>query len=171
MNETSEQVKEVYAQFGLAIYLSQVLEHGIGNALVYAYLIPNNIGKICSPNEWQQKFDLFLGTHFEKTLGRMISTLKTEVKIPNELESLLSTALKTRNWLAHHYFRDRSDEFMNEAGRMKMIAEIEEAQALFSRADRVLDAIIKPLRERHGFTDERFEQFFKEYCSERKIDI
>ena len=171
MDANTEQIKEVYAQFGLAIYLAQVLEHGIGNALVYTSLIPSNIGNVRSATEWQEKFDQFLGTHFEKTLGRMISTLKAQVAIPNNLESLLSTALKTRNWLAHHYFRDRSDEFMNEAGRMKMIVELEEAQALFSRTDQILGATIKPLREKHGFTDERFEQFFKEYCAEREIDI
>ena len=119
--DSAEQVKEVYAHFGLAIYLSQVLEHGIGNALVYASLIPNNIGKIRSSSEWHEKFDQFLGAHFEKTLGRMISALKTELTVPDDLESLLSAALKNRNWLAHHYFRERSDEFMNEAGRMKMI--------------------------------------------------
>jgi hypothetical protein len=170
MNST-EQVKEVYAHFGLAIYLGQVLEHGIGNTLVYASLIPNNIGKIHSVSEWHEKFDQFLGAHFEKTLGRMISALKTEVVIPDELESLLSTALKTRNWLAHHYFRDRSDDFMNEAGRMKMVMELKETQSLLSRADEALEAVTKPLRLKYGFTDERFEQFFKEYCAEREIDL
>ena len=169
--DSAEQVKEVYAHFGLAIYLSQVLEHGIGNALVYASLIPNNIGKIRSSSEWHEKFDQFLGAHFEKTLGRMISALKTELTIPDDLESLLSAALKNRNWLAHHYFRERSDEFMNEAGRMKMISELEETQALFSRADETLEAVTKPLRDKYGFTDERIEQFFKEYCSEREIDV
>lgn len=169
--DSAEQIKEVYAHFGLAIYLGQVLEHGIGNSLVYASLIPNNIGKIRSSAEWHEKFDQFLGAHFEKTLGRMIATLKCEVEIPDDLESLLSAALKTRNWLAHHYFRERADEFMNEAGRTKMIAELEEAQSLFSRADEALETVIKPLREKHEFTDKRFEQFFKEYCAERAIDV
>lgn len=171
MNNLEEQIKEVYAQFGLAIYLAQVLEHGIGNALVYSSLIPSNVGKVRSALEWHEKFDQFLGLHFEKTLGRMISTLKAEIATTSNLESLLSEALRKRNWLAHHYFRERSDDFMNEAGRTKMIAELEEAQTLFSLADEVLETITKPLREKYGFTDERLEQFFDEYCEERGVDL
>jgi len=38
--EDGEHIKEVYAHFGLAIYLAQVLEHGIVNALVCADFVP-----------------------------------------------------------------------------------------------------------------------------------
>ncbi|MDP1548243.1 MAG: hypothetical protein Q8L87_19690, partial [Anaerolineales bacterium] len=33
-----EQIKTVYAHFGLALYLAQVLEHGLANALIYSGL-------------------------------------------------------------------------------------------------------------------------------------
>ncbi|GAB2902551.1 hypothetical protein GCM10027046_34640 [Uliginosibacterium flavum] len=166
-----EHVREVYAHFGLAIYCSQVLEHGIGNTLVYASLIPSNLGKIRSRTEWEEKFDGFLGAHFDKTLGRMIAALKSEIAIPVELESMLTEALKKRNWLAHHYFRDRSDEFLNERGREIMIEELKATQTLFSDADERLEAATKPLREKYGFTDERLEKYFDEYCADREIDI
>lgn len=35
-----EHVKEVYARFGLTVYLVQVLEHGLANALVSTELLP-----------------------------------------------------------------------------------------------------------------------------------
>ena len=33
--EENTHIKEVYAQFGLAVYYAQVLEHGMVNALVF----------------------------------------------------------------------------------------------------------------------------------------
>jgi hypothetical protein len=41
IDPTDEHVKTVYAHFGLAVYLAQVLEHGLVNALVFVDLLPS----------------------------------------------------------------------------------------------------------------------------------
>lgn len=48
----SEQVKEIYANFGLAVYQAQCLEHGLVNALVLLDLIPNRRKLTKSAEEW-----------------------------------------------------------------------------------------------------------------------
>ena len=47
-----------------------------------------------------------------------------------------------------------------------MIAELEEAQALFGAADKALEAVVRPIRQRYDYTDEVLamleEQMLKE---------
>src|SRR6185437_1304919 len=105
----SEQIKDVYANFGLAIYQAQCLEHGLVNALVFLDLIPNRRKLARSVAEWADSVDSFMDSKFEFTLGKMIRALKQVTAVPADLEGLLSVALSKRNWLAHSYFRDRAE--------------------------------------------------------------
>jgi len=163
-------IKEVYAHFGLALYLAQVLEHGIVNALVYTDLIPRRTGNVTTQQQWAQEFDIFMDGHFEKTLGRLIKTLKNHVAVPKSLEEDLSKAQKLRNFLAHAFFRERSVEFMSFPGREKMIEELETAQTQLRLADKNLDKLIEPYRKKIGFTDELLQEAYKEHCRENGID-
>ena len=115
MNENSkdEHVKTVYAHFGLALYLAQVLEHGLANALMYAELLPRRAGKPVLRKQWEAEFDGFMNQQFEQTLGRLIRGLGKTTPVPTDLEDLLTDALKTRNFLAHHFFRERAEYFVS----------------------------------------------------------
>ena len=156
--DADEHVKEVYSHFGLAIYLAQVLEHAIVNALVYCDLFPNR-----KPSHTRVDFDLFMDKNFAKTMGQIINNFRQFVSIPPDLESLLIEALNKRNWLVHRYFRERAKEFIKEEGREKMLVELLEAQALFKKADHVLGEVTRPLRERFGFTDEKLAKHLYHY--------
>ena len=161
-------IKEVYAHFGLAQYLAQVLEHGIVNALVYLELIPSKLRskQRKTREEWLQHFDEFMGRKFESTLGHLIKGLREHHVVASELERTLASALQARNWLAHAYFRDRSSEFMTEAGRESMIGELQRFQTLFERADELLESALKPTRLKYGFTDEQLEKAVAEALQE-----
>ena len=165
-HDPNEHVKEIYAHFGLALYLAQVLEHGLVIALVYADMIPNR-----KPNQTRADFDLFLDKHFETTMGKMIQNFKKHVAVPIEFEQLLLDARTKRNFLAHHYFRERADDFMKEAGREKMILELKAAQKLFEQTDDTLSEVVRPLRIKLGFTDEMVEASNREYIAKINPDL
>jgi hypothetical protein len=167
-NDKDEHVKTVYAHFGLAIYLSQVLEHGIVNAIVCVDLLPKRTVRPVARNRWIEELDSFMDRHFETTLGKMIRSLKDVISVPEDLEDLLTAALKKRNFLAHHYFRERATEFMSRQGREEMINELENAQALFVQADGKLEEVIKPVRERYGLTDEQINKSYEVLRSQIK---
>jgi hypothetical protein len=150
----SEQVKDVYAHFGLAIYHAQCLEHGLVNALVFLDHIPNKHKAARSAAEWAESVDCFMDSKFEFTLGRMIRELERVVSVEPDLQGLLASALTKRNWLAHGYFKDRAETFLTRSGRTQMLSELQEAQELFCRADEALDQAIRPARLRVGLTDE-----------------
>jgi hypothetical protein len=85
-----EQVKEVYARFGLAVYFAQVLEHGIVNALVILDLIPSRRHLARSADEWGSEVDAFMDRHFQATMGRMMRNLRDTTQVDDDLEQLLS---------------------------------------------------------------------------------
>lgn len=149
-----EQVKEIYANFGLAIYHAQCLEHALVNALVFIDLIPNQRESMNSSEEWAARVDSFMDSKFELTLGKMIRALAAVTSVGSQLHQQLAEALAKRNWLVHHYFRERSEAFLTTYGRASMLADLIECQEVFCAADDALDAVIRPAREKAGLTDE-----------------
>jgi hypothetical protein len=151
MNER-ERIRDVYAHFGLALYLAQVLEHAIVNAMV-ATRLPHR--------ERATRTDIaaFMGDHFEKPLGRLIAGLGRYVAVPEASFTQLRAALQTRNWLAHHYFRERAVEFTNDSGRVMMIDELQSAQRLFEEVEASVTAIVRPIEERYGITKAEIAEY------------
>jgi hypothetical protein len=101
----------------------------------------------------------------------LISDLRRAASVPPGLETLLAEALRTRNWLAHAYFRERASELMSRAGRDRMINELERARRLFHEADSELNAAFKPVRKKYGFTDARFQALYEELRSKAERDV
>lgn len=163
---TEEETRDVYAHFGLALYLAQCLEHGLANALVAVDLVPRSARNRPSREKWFEDFDDFLGTKFRATLGRLIEDVRRVTPVSSELEATLGAALRCRNWLAHHYFRERAEAFVTKAGRAAMLLELREAQELFLKADQLLFDETRPIRERFGLTDEILAEWAARYASE-----
>ena len=72
LDEESSQIKDVYAHYGLAMYLAQYLEHGIVNALLYTKLIPQEkpragVTRGFNSVDFEKRFDIFMDEQFELT--------------------------------------------------------------------------------------------------------
>lgn len=148
-----DDIREMFARFGAAVHAAQVLEHGIVNAMLILHL-PNR-------NRFT-KFDIdaFMDQQFENTLGKLIRNLREKLTLPVDLEHLLYKALKTRNWLCHEYFRERANEILTTEGQQGMIAELVDAYQDLYRADKALTALVQPLADRLGITQELIEREF-----------
>ena len=166
-----EQVKEIYARFGLAIYQAQCLEHALVNALVMIDLIPNERHKVKTRDQWEEVVDSFMDSKFELTLGRLIRSLSSVTAVPEHLSKDLSSALKLRNYLAHNYFRERAEAFMSATGRRRMFDELIEAYDQLSKADDELSAVVKPAAVRAGLTPDIQEKAFRELLARAKHDL
>lgn len=100
----NEQIKEVYARFGLALYCAQVLEADIVNALVVVDLVPSRGHLARSKDEWVTTVDAFMGRHFEQTMGHLMRDLRSVTTIQTDLDDLLKRALKKRIGLLMNSF-------------------------------------------------------------------
>ena len=113
------QVRDVYAEYGRAMGVAQLLEHYLVYLIIAAYEHPS------SQKLTAEEYDDKLAQLSRKTLGGLISGLKQSFEVPPAFASRLEEALNLRNWLAHHYFADRAEAFQTPDGRSEMIRELD----------------------------------------------
>jgi hypothetical protein len=153
--------KELYAFFGLAFYKANVLEHGVLN-LAVALLAQGNLGiTVAEVNQLYESFD-------EKTFGQIIKVAKQRYSFPDTFTTDLDLALKYRNRLAHHFFREHDVDHMSPAGRKKMIDELIEIWTHIARVDQVMDEYWMSAWESHGITKEWIEKQMEAYVQEMR---
>lgn len=146
-----EDPKEVFAFFGLAAYSAQLIEQGLSNLFVGLHVVYKK-----KPT-WNDVRLMFENAD-KKTLGRLLKDVRKLVPFKSELEEELQKVLKKRNYLAHHFFVEHSEDFLHEKGRRQMIDELREIIAIFQVADPQIDELWHSLWEKYGFTEERIEQ-------------
>ncbi|PLX69252.1 MAG: hypothetical protein C0602_07505 [Denitrovibrio sp.] len=170
MNLSKEdyEARELYANFGLAIYLSQVLELSINNLMVYAFL-DSDKENIQTQEEWKRLGDDLYSANYKKTLGKLITELKrSKISLPAEIEERLDEALSIRNFLSHHFFRKNCLSTLSSSGTNKLIIELQNYQKIFTNADKLLDNIFTPLANNLGITNTVIDQKLNEFKESAK---
>ena len=168
--DENEHCKEVYAHFGLAYYQSGVLESGIANALLYCdflsrwkHRLEKDGLKNFDRKLYQEEFDTYMKGQFSQTLGNLLKRLDSALGIPTDLAEMISRAKKQRDFLAHHYYRERSKDFVTRAGRDRMIAELMEIGEEFQRIDQHIQILLEPVKEKLGLRKETLEKYTAEF--------
>ena len=154
-------IREVYARYGLAMYMAQVLEHGMVNALLILTLLPK-FSEQQKRDAWEKVVDAFSDVEFSKTFGNLLQTLNKTGKIGTEFFEALNKAKDTRNELAHRFFRDNDLAFMSRGGQEEMITRCESAISEFKLIDQQLELLCAPFRIQYGITDELLKQQYDE---------
>lgn len=154
LDPDSQQIQEVYARYGLAIYQAQCIERLLAIILVTEYGPgPNKI----TP----QEYDELLESYFNRTLGGLIRKFLAEPSIPEDLEDRLKKALDARNFLAHRYFWDRAVKFASSQGRSKMLFELQRQIDFFDELDADLTKMFENWAGRNGITPDRIDQIIQ----------
>jgi hypothetical protein len=117
-------IKEVYARFGLAYYLSECLHREVASD--YALLSFSHPTHVTRP-----RLEEKLAHSFSMTLGQLIAELGS--LLPEDLTQKLGSALQKRNFLAHHYWYERSHLMVSNEGLARMVKELADFAGIFSR--------------------------------------
>ncbi len=97
---------------GMASFQAQSLEYSIVSLFASTFVLENG--------EWDVKVREIMDSRYSHTLGRLIRDATKVLNIPGELSDELEVALKERNWVTHHFFREygalgMSDKLLSEA--------------------------------------------------------
>ncbi len=164
------QVKEVFAYFGRAYYEAGVLEAGLAIALMQIDFLGRirdqylaDQGKSFDRAHYETEFDRFMENQHAQTLGNLIKRVSALPDLSGSLKERLREAKKRRDFLGHHYFRERAVEFSTRAGRDKMIAELHEDGDMFEAIDGELYAELAPVREKLGMNGKRFQEYLARF--------
>lgn len=160
-DETAEHSKETYAYFGLAFHAANVFEAGLAIAVLQLDFLTQTIDRLKREGRssfdkavYEAEFDTFMASQHALSLGNLIKRALSVAEIPAPPKDKIAEVKRRRDFLAHHFFRERDIEFLTRQGRDGMIAELEAARDLFAEADRALDDFMAPHRRRLGMTDE-----------------
>ena len=151
IDDVSEQVKEVYAYFGLAMYKAQCLERQLAIVLATRY----GPGPTKMTNA---EFDDLLEGLFSKTMGRLVRDIGALAQLSEGEKEWLQQALSKRNWLAHRYFWERARDFLSQSGRAAMIQELQQAVDSFDALDKLFTTKAMEWAAPLGITEQLVER-------------
>ena len=135
MDKLDPQVRDVYAEFGLAMWVAQSLERQLVLLIIAAYEPPS--GKLTA-----DAYDDLLAQLSQQTLGALIRRLRDSFDAPTDFDQRLQETLRLRNWLTHHYFVDRTAEFQSPEGRSEMIRELDGISDRLNELDEYFDHLL-----------------------------
>lgn len=143
----SQQIREVFATYGLAMYQAQCLEKQLVVVLSGPYSpTPDKLTR--------GRIDDLMDTNLEQTFGALAKEVKSRTTLPTDTDEKLDRAVEDRNWLAHHYWWDRASEFNTFSGRKKMLTELTELAAFFDELDGFFVKVALDWGTRIGLTEE-----------------
>ena len=147
---TEEEVKEVYARFGLAYYFSEVLHRALCNA--YALAPFEDEDEISA-----MRVDERLGFAWSTTLGRIINHIG-ETFLSQEVLDRLDDALERRNYLAHYFWFEQIPKINSRSGVEEMIGELDEAIETFRSLNEEVGVQLRNHAEKVGITEQVLEE-------------
>jgi hypothetical protein len=155
MDAEEEQIKEVYAQFGLAAYHGQCFETTLSNILLLDARVKGEVTTLAEIDELELKQQ-------KQTMGVLIRDLRAKVDLPANTQPVIDLALERRNFLNHRFFREHAENFVSEAGRCGMLAELTSIQVAISQANRMGTMLAMALLRFLGITPDKLEQEFEQ---------
>ncbi len=168
--DEGEHVKEVFAHFGLAYYLSGVFEAGITNALLQLDFLTQQKAEFVKKERHQfdrtrfeREFDAFMERHYAKTLGNLVKRVYELADMDEFFKEAIAAAKEQRDFIAHHFFRVHAEDFARQKGRDKMLKDLKEAQATFEAIDHRIEAYMRPVMEKLGMRPEIVDSYIQRY--------
>ena len=145
-SDPSELIREVFAQYGLAMFSAQKVEQSM------ILLLASALGP---GDDWlnQHGIGVLLDKYSERTFGQLARHL-AEKGLPADLVEEMRRGVRERNRLAHTYFWERAIEFVTDEGRTMMIEELAAAADQFEALENKLDPIVQKWRTARGITDD-----------------
>src|SRR5438034_1310074 len=154
LDPDSEQIREVYAQYGLAMYQAQCVERCIAMLLSLMQAHPRTTTRAV--------YSELIDRLFASTIGTLVHQIAVSAGTAPDLHTRLKDALAKRNWLAHNYFWDRAGHFPTERGRQKMIAELQSIASEFEALDTELEPLYQELGRRAGVRESDTQKYLEE---------
>ena len=146
MSEESD-FQRLAIALGMASFQAQSLEHSIVSLYAVTYVMEKG--------GWDIKVRELMDTRYSQTLGRLIRDAAKKLDLPKELSSELEKALKERNWVTHHFFREYGAVGMSPALLSEATNRLEELWPYFEKVASQVNELVIHRRMESGLTKEQ----------------
>lgn len=132
--------KEVLAHFGLLFSGYALLEAALQNFYIFSqqkmYLFS---GDCRSKADWQSRHDCLERKAFAATMGNLINLVSEFEEITSALDELRKLK-KSRDYFAHHFFREENDKLFSDESLFRLICGIDNLRRRVKKAELFVDA-------------------------------
>lgn len=155
----SENLHQLYADFGMVAEKAQVLELEAGNVILSFIALtvdPNNI----SPAD-KVVYKKLVDEVDRKTFGNLLRQVRKVIEFDSSSEEVISDALSKRNYLVHGFFKTHNFAIYDDSGQVKMRQELSDISKQMDIAHMHLSAICQLLEKVAGRepSDEKAKEF------------
>ncbi|HBA89430.1 MAG TPA: hypothetical protein DCZ75_16030 [Geobacter sp.] len=140
----------IYLEMGAAVQDCQRIELYI--SFIVTLLIELSGGTLSD-----QEFKGSMESLGSQTLGRLMEEIKKKVGFTDDAVLALRKSQRSRNFLIHRFYNERSDLLLTQAGRDTALAEIRKRRAAINEANAMLDAVMHDLVRLKGIDLEQFK--------------
>lgn len=154
--ETWEENREVFARFGLAAYHAQCLEYELIGLLLLIQRANMKVIDLEALLSTEQSLS-------KRTLGQLMSQVKSKINLDSKYEEMLTAALEKRNYLMHHFFNRHAYNIPVESGKTLMIEELDEISFSLDSCDKMIQIITAMFAKVCGITDEAVQAVLEEH--------
>jgi hypothetical protein len=155
MNQ-SENLHQLYAEFGMAAERAQVLELEAGNVILSFVALTVDPEKISAADKVGYK--KLVDEVDRKTLGNLLRHIRKIVEFDSSSEEIISEALSKRNYLVHGFFKKHNFSIYKESGQKIMRSELSEISKQMDIAHMHLTSISQLLEKVAGRDDSSNEK-------------
>lgn len=155
LGDDSYQIREVFAQYGLAMYAAGVLEKGLVNVAALARTDAID-------GATRDDFDTIFENLTSGTMGSVLRRLEPFLEDDFELLDDLRATVRRRNHLAHSFFWEHSVRFTTMEGREEMLSELHQLTHLFEQMDTRLAPVVDRMLLARGIDAEQKERLIAE---------
>jgi hypothetical protein len=113
---TTDELHEVTAQVGFALWQTQVAEETVGVYLVFVHQ--------ASPSRARAEFEAMFAKAGRSTLGQLLRAIESTGNAPQHLVDALDAFVEKRNWLVHYSRRECRRAMYSGSGRAAIIARL-----------------------------------------------
>ena len=113
---TEDELHEVTAQVGFALWQTQVAEDTVGAYLVFVHQ--------ATPAKARTEVEAVFAKAGKSTLGQLLRAIESSGPAPQNLVDALDAFVDKRNWLVHHSRRESRKAMYSASGRATIIARL-----------------------------------------------
>jgi hypothetical protein len=171
------QTVEVFARYGRAMYMANVVEDGLVLTLMQIEFMrtKDDFVKAKGKGFDRAKIAAEWDAYEKKQRGEMMGTLRKRVEesadFSQELKDRIEAANDRRNDLAHNYWREQAFTMQTADGRAKMIEELSADADTFEKLAADIHEAMKPVRDKLSIKDEVPDEHVEKKMAETQAGL
>jgi hypothetical protein len=124
------QIVEVFARFGRAVYMANVVEDSLVRALLQVKFMETKgalikaEGKGFDRAKITAEWDAYEYEQHGKMMGQLVGAVEKSADLSDDLKNRIKAANRRRNYLVHDYWREQAFTMSTPEGRGEMIEEL-----------------------------------------------